>query len=68
MDRKIDRRFKFSQAGADDASKLCAKCGMRGPHSSSNQCIEALRDRLADSELANTHLRGRLIANGLPAR
>ena len=51
----------------DSAEHLCSRCGMRGRHSSWNQCIETLRDRLADAELANSHLRGRLIARGLSA-
>jgi hypothetical protein len=39
---------------------------MEGRHCSPKECIETLRDRLADSELKNSHLRGRIIAQRLP--
>ena len=32
------------------APALCARCGLPGPHSDALECIDALRDRLADLE------------------
>lgn len=40
----------------DSAERLCWRCGFKGPHRTWAECITALRDQIADLELANTRL------------
>jgi hypothetical protein len=40
----------------DSAGHLCRRCGFKGPHRTWAECITALRDQIADLELANTRL------------
>jgi hypothetical protein len=67
MARNIDHRFTGSLAGADDAGRLCRRCGMRLPsgnvefHTSPEECIRGLREALAANlDMKNMSLRRRL--------
>jgi hypothetical protein len=47
---KRPRKLPAPQRGDGLKPGTCPRCGLRGPHANARECIDALRDKLAELE------------------